>query len=202
MHTVYDLGPFRLDTGARVLTLDGVATPLGARGVAVLAALVSRAGEYVEKSAIVDTAWPGMVVEDANLPVQISAIRRVLAQVPQAEHWIETLMRRGYRFVGPVVQRPEQSQQVIARVNERPSIAVLPFVNRSNIAEDEYFSDGLSDELINVLAKIRGLRVAARTSSFQFKGKNDDIVAIGRKLNVGTVLEGSVRRLGSRIRVS
>jgi TolB-like protein/tetratricopeptide (TPR) repeat protein len=79
---------------------------------------------------------------------------------------------------------------------------VLPFVNRSNIAEDEYFSDGLSDELINVLAKIRGLRVAARTSSFQFKGKNDDIVAIGRKLNVGTVLEGSVRRLGSRIRVS
>src|SRR5690242_2012236 len=75
MHTVYDIGPFRLDTQARVLTHDGVATPLGARGVAVLAALVSRAGEYVERSVIVDAAWPGAVVEEANLTVQISAIR-------------------------------------------------------------------------------------------------------------------------------
>jgi len=202
MRTVYELGPFRLDTEARVLTLDGVATPLGARGVAVLAALVSRAGEYVEKSVIVDAAWPGVVVEEANLSVQISAIRRVLARVPQGKHWIETLARRGYRFVGPVARRPEQSHEVAAPAHGPPSIAVLPFVNRSNIAEDEYFSDGLADELINVLAKIRGLGVAARTSSFQFKGTNDDIVVIGRKLNVATVLEGSVRRVGSRIRVS
>ena len=85
---------------------------------------------------------------------------------------------------------------------EPPSIAVLPFVNRSSSAEDEYFSDGLADELLNVLAKIRGLRVAARTSSFQFKGKNDDIAVIGRKLNVATVLEGSVRKAGSRMRIS
>jgi len=104
MHTVYDIGPFRLDTQARVLTHDGVATPLGARGVAVLAALVSRAGEYVERSVIVDAAWPGAVVEEANLTVQISAIRRVLARAPQGKHWIETLTRRGYRFVGPVSQ--------------------------------------------------------------------------------------------------
>ena len=97
MHTVYDLGPFRLDTRARVLTHGGVATPLGARGVAVLAALVSRAGEYVERSVIVDAAWPGAVVEEANLTVQISAIRRVLARAPQGKHWIETLTRRGYR---------------------------------------------------------------------------------------------------------
>jgi len=104
MHTVYDLGPFRLDTKARVLTHDGVATPLGARGVAVLAALVSHAGEYIERSVIVDAAWPGAVVEEANLTVQISAIRRVLARAPQGKHWIETLTRRGYRFVGPVSQ--------------------------------------------------------------------------------------------------
>jgi predicted ATPase/DNA-binding winged helix-turn-helix (wHTH) protein len=112
MHTVYDLGPFRLDTRARVLTHGGVATPLGARGVAVLAALVSRAGEYVERSVIVDAAWPGAVVEEANLTVQISAIRRILARAPQGRHWIETLTRRGYRFVGPVSQpsaRPSTS---------------------------------------------------------------------------------------------
>jgi adenylate cyclase len=85
---------------------------------------------------------------------------------------------------------------------ESMSIAVLPFVNRSHDDEDEYFSDGLADELLNVLAKIRGLRVAARTSSFQFKGKNDDIAVIGRKLNVATVLEGSVRKAGNRMRIS
>src|SRR5207237_8634101 len=85
---------------------------------------------------------------------------------------------------------------------EAPSLAVRPFVNRSRDAEDEYFSDGLADELLNVLAKIRGLRVAARTSAFQFKGKNDDIAVIGRKLNVATVLEGSVRKAGNRMRIS
>jgi TolB-like protein/Tfp pilus assembly protein PilF len=87
-------------------------------------------------------------------------------------------------------------------IPDAPSIAVLPFVNRSHDQDDEYFSDGLADELLNVLAKIRGLRVAARTSAFQFKGKNDDIKVIGRKLNVATVLEGSVRKAGNRMRIS
>jgi predicted ATPase/DNA-binding winged helix-turn-helix (wHTH) protein len=109
MPTIYELGPFRLDTGAQVLAHDGVATALGARGVAVLAALVSRAGQYVERSVIVEAAWSGLVVEEANLTVQISAIRRVLARVPDGEHWIETLTRRGYRFVGPVTRLPEES---------------------------------------------------------------------------------------------
>src|ERR1051326_6588341 len=104
MHTVYEVGPFRLDAKAGVLTHDGVATPLGAPAVAVLAALVSHAGEYVERSIILEAAWPGIVVEEANLTVQVSAIRRVLARVPGGERWIETLTRRGYRFVGPMVE--------------------------------------------------------------------------------------------------
>ncbi|HET9251617.1 MAG TPA: protein kinase [Candidatus Eisenbacteria bacterium] len=83
-----------------------------------------------------------------------------------------------------------------------PSIAVLPFVNRSRGEEDEYFSDGLADELLNVLTKIRGLRVAARASSFQFKGKNEDLAMIGEKLNVATLLDGSVRKAGNRVRIS
>jgi TolB-like protein/Flp pilus assembly protein TadD len=95
---------------------------------------------------------------------------------------------------------PASRRRSIAQ--EPPSLAVLPFVNRSSSEEDEYFSDGLADELLNVLAKIRGLRVAARTSSFRFKGKNDDIAVIGRKLNVTTVLEGSVRKAGNRMRIS
>jgi serine/threonine protein kinase/tetratricopeptide (TPR) repeat protein len=83
-----------------------------------------------------------------------------------------------------------------------PSIAVLPFVNMSSDKEQEYFSDGLSEELLNDLAKIRGLRVAARTSSFQFKGKTEDLRTVGEKLNVATILEGSVRKEGSRVRIT
>jgi serine/threonine protein kinase/tetratricopeptide (TPR) repeat protein len=82
------------------------------------------------------------------------------------------------------------------------SIAVMPFVNMSSDKEQEYFSDGLSEELLNQLARIQGLRVAARTSSFQFKGRNEDLRAIARKLNVGNILEGSVRKEGTRVRIT
>src|SRR5882762_3559955 len=83
-----------------------------------------------------------------------------------------------------------------------PSIAVLPFVNMSSDKEQEYFSDGLAEELLNDLAKIQGLRVAARTSSFQFKGRSEDLRTVGEKLNVATILEGSVRKEGNRVRIT
>ena len=104
--------------------------------------------------------------------------------------------------VAPPRAMPATAPAVTIASQEPPSIAVLPFVNMSRNEEDEYFADGLAEELLNVLAKIRGLRVAARTSSFQFKGKNDDIAVIGRKLNVTTVLEGSVRKAGNRMRIA
>jgi TolB-like protein/tetratricopeptide (TPR) repeat protein len=195
MRTIYELGPFRLDTEARALTQDGVATTLGARGVAVLATLVSRAGEYVDKSVIVDAAWPDVVVEEANLAVQIFAIRRVLARVPEGKHWIETLTRRGYRFVGPVIE---------IKLGPSPpaSIAVLPFVNMSRDEENEYFADGLSEELLNVLSKMTGLRVASRTSAWRFKGTRTDTPTIAQKLGVAHLLEGSVRKAGNRVRIT
>ncbi len=96
---------------------------------------------------------------------------------------------------GPFVSSAETAR-------ETPSIAVLPFVNRSRSEDDEYFSDGLADELLNVLTKIRGLRVAARASSFQFKGKSEDLAVIGEKLNVAALLDGSVRKSGNRVRIS
>ena len=98
---------------------------------------------------------------------------------------------------------PGSSQfQAAAAAPDVPSIAVLPFVNRSNDQVDEYFSDGLADELLNMLSKIRGLRVAARTSSSSFKGKNEDVTTIGQKLRVATLLEGSVRKVGNRVRIA
>ena len=90
----------------------------------------------------------------------------------------------------------------VPKLDAAPSIAVLAFANRSASADDEYFSDGLADELLNVLAKIKGLRVVARTSSFAFKGKSDDVATIGAKLNVATLLEGSVRKSGNRARIA
>ena len=106
-----NLGPFRLDSEAGVLTKAGVPVALGSRGVAVLTALIERANEHVPKASLMDAAWPNVVVEESNLAVQISAIRHVLAQVPGGERWVETLARRGYRFVGPVTALPDALPQ-------------------------------------------------------------------------------------------
>jgi TolB-like protein/Tfp pilus assembly protein PilF len=97
---------------------------------------------------------------------------------------------------------PLKSQAAPAQDKETPSIAVLPFLNMSRDEENEYFADGLSEELLNVLTKIRGLRVASRTSAFSFKGKDVDIPTVAQKLNVATVLEGSVRKSGKRVRIT
>ena len=101
------IGPFRLDPSARVLTRDGATVALGPRAIAVLAILVQSAPEFVSKERLIRGAWPDVIVEDNNLPVKIAAIRRELARVPGGERWIETLSRRGYRFVGPVVATPD-----------------------------------------------------------------------------------------------
>jgi non-specific serine/threonine protein kinase len=132
MRKLYKIAQFLLDPEARALTYEGAAVALGARGVAVLTALVSRAGAYVQKSAILDAAWPGLVVEEANLAVQISAIRRVLARVPGGEGWIETLARRGYRFVGPVAEVDARSARPAVTDRKRTNLPELStsFVGR------------------------------------------------------------------------
>ncbi len=128
----YKIGPLDLDPEALALTHAGASVPLGARGVAVLTALVSHAREYVQKSTIMEVAWPGLVVEDANLAVQISAIRRALTRVPGGEKWIETLSRRGYRFVGPVVEiiGPAEPFAAIAGASTNLPQALNSFVGR------------------------------------------------------------------------
>ena len=98
----YQIGPFLLDAETCVVTQAGAPVALGKRAVAVLAVLVRSASEYVPKARIMEAAWPGVVVEEGNLAVQISSIRRALAQASGGETWLETLARRGYRFVGPV----------------------------------------------------------------------------------------------------
>src|SRR5262249_3145702 len=108
----FEIGPFRLDPDAGVLTRDGRPTALGPRAVAVLKMLVEHASEHVAKARIIDAAWPGLGVAEHNLAVQVTTMRRTRAEAAGGEHWIETLPRRGYRFVGPVKEliqdlRPE-----------------------------------------------------------------------------------------------
>src|SRR5690349_7823711 len=130
------MGRFRLDPASGVLTHDDKATALGVRGVAVLAALVEHAGEYMSKSRLLDAGWPGAVVEEGNLPVQIAAVRRILA-ADGGEHWIETLPRRGYRFVGPVKKL----------TNDWP---VSPVTRRSNLPAPHTSFVGRERELVEL----------------------------------------------------
>ncbi len=203
LNDLYRFGRFVLQPAAQRLLVDGAAVTVGPRAFDLLVALVERAGQLVSKAELLDLVWPGLVVEENNLQVQISSLRKILG--PSA---ITTLAGRGYRFTLPI-DRSGQQQMPFSRETlrcagheETPSIAVLPFVNLSDDAANEYFADGLSEELINVLSKIRGLRVVSRTSAFSFKGAKVDIPTVANRLNVAAILEGSVRKVGLHVRIT
>jgi TolB-like protein/Flp pilus assembly protein TadD len=199
----YQFGRFELRPATRQFLIDGRPTPLGERAFDVLLALIERRERLVTKDELLAVAWPGLVVEENNLQVQVSALRKVLGDAA-----IATVTRRGYRFTPPVTvvdgAHAASSPQTtpLEQVAQRPSIAVLPFVNMSDDAANDYFADGLAEELLNLLSKIHGLRVTSRTSAFSFKGANVDIPTVAQKLDVATILEGSVRKSGNRVRIS
>jgi TolB-like protein len=189
---------------------------LSKRAVALLHILVERAGALVSKDTLIEGAWPGLAIEESNLTVQIAALRRALGGVPGGEDWIVTLPRRGYRFVGPAVTKSEAQVPATPTANpaaklsltiapalpDKPSIAVLPFENLSGDPEQGYFADGMVEELITALSRIRWLFVIARNSSFTYKGRAVDVKQVGKELGVLYVLEGSVRKAGNRIRIT
>ncbi|WP_229266706.1 winged helix-turn-helix domain-containing protein [Leptospira sp. severe_002] len=200
-------GPFRLDTDAGILFHGREPTSLGQRGVALLAVLVGRAGAPVSKEALIEAAWPAQAVEDSNLTVQIAAIRRILADVAGGAEWIETLPRRGYRYIGPAVDAcgldPASAvAEAPLSLPDRPSIAVLPFTNLSGDPGQDYFADGMVDDIITGLSRINWLFVIARNSTFIYKGRAVDVKQVGRELGVRYVLEGSVRKAGDSVRVT
>jgi len=158
--------------------------------------LLEHSGEVVTRGELCQRLWPnGTVVEfEHGINSIINRLRQALEDSTDDPRFIETLPRRGYRFLVPVEKSTTAPQD--------PSIAVLPFTNLSADKENDYFSDGLAEEILNALSQVEDLRVAARTSSFSFKGKASEISEIGAKLNVANVLEGSVRRAGNRVRVT
>jgi TolB-like protein len=205
---LYQFGPFRLDPEAGILYRGAEPTMLGQRAVALLRRLLENAGVPVSKDALVEAGWGGLAVADNNLTVQIAALRRVLAEAADAESWIETLPRRGYRYVGPSVVTNVPDASAAARaasaptLPEKPSVAVLPFLNLSGDPEQEYFADGMVDDIITGLARINWLFVIARNSTFTYKGRAVDVKQVSRELGVRYVLEGSVRKAGDRVRVT
>jgi TolB-like protein len=216
MATTYILGPFRLDVEAEILFRGAEPAMLGRRAVAVLRALVERPGIPVSKDALIEAAWAGLSVEENNLSVQIAALRRVFGEEPGGDRWIETLPRRGYRFVGPasigdedtvaaaalVSSFPKAADSPILTLPPQPSIAVLPFQNMSGDSEQEYFADGIVEEIITALTRFRSLFVIARNSSFTYKGRSIDVKQVGHELGVRYVLEGSVRRSANQVRIT
>ena len=190
---------------------------IGGRALDLLGVLVERHGEILSKEEIMAAVWPKAVVEDGNLTLQISALRRILDRGRSEGSCIQTVARRGYRFAAAVsrveAEASEGGRPVEVEASGRPrryrgpraprlSIVVLPFVNLSSDPEQEYFAYGITDDLTTDLSRIAGSFVIACSTAFTYKGKSVDVKQVGRELGVRYVLEGSVRRLGSRVRMN
>ena len=189
----------------RQLTRDGAVVPLGGRALDVLCALVSARGDIVSKDVLMAQVWPGLVVEENNIQVHISALRKALDEGTSGQSHVVTVTGRGYRFVGidsPAVGPSLAAEPQHPPLPDKPSIAVLPFANQSGDAEQEYFADGISEDIITALARFRWFFVIARQSSFTYKGRTVDVKQIARELGVRYVLEGSVRRSAQRVRIT
>jgi TolB-like protein len=201
MTKTYEFGPFRLDMEAEILFRGTQPIVLGQRAVALLRLLLDRADAPVSKDALFEAAWPGLAVEDSNLTVQIAALRRAFEESGGDAHWIETMPRRGYRYVGPAILTGGSPAPMLG-LPDRPSVAVLPFTNLSDDPEQEYFADGMVEDIVSGLSRIKWLFVIARRSSFVYKDAPVDVRRVGHDLGVRYLLQGSVRRDGRRVRVS
>jgi adenylate cyclase len=200
----YEFGSFRLDPAEYLLLRDGRVIPMSPKVFETLLVLVENSGHVVGKDELYKQVWQDAFVEETNLTKNISILRKILSEEDAERSFIETVPKRGYRFVVPVrksvSENSEHGSRSVESLDKR--IAVLPFANFSADPENDYFCDGLAEELLNALAKIKGLKVAARTSAFSFRGKNIDVGEIGAALRVNTVLEGSVRKSGNRLRIT
>src|SRR5262245_33441717 len=208
---LYLFDNYSLDTDRREIRHGTAVVPVEPQVFDLLAHLIRHRDRVVSKDDLIASIWQGRIVSESAISTQINAARLAIADSGQKQRLIKTIPRKGIRFVGEV--REEQKLANTARaapsaererppltLPDRPSIAVLPFTNMSGDPEQDYFADGMAEEVITALSRCRWLFVIARNSSFVYKGKAVDVREIGRDLGVRYVLEGSVRRGGNRLR--
>lgn len=202
----FAFGAFLLDTARGTLTCEGAAVAVGQRGLRILQALLEAGGEPVSKAELMRSAWPGLVVEDSNLSVQVTALRKLLGMAPpDAGEWIVTAPRLGYRLPGVVAVEDTQLAPLAHGEPDpggRPGIAVLPFTQPDDHPAQEYFADGVTEALITALMRFRWFPVAGRNASQVYKLKAVDSRTAAAELGVRYLVEGSVRRSGPRVRIS
>jgi adenylate cyclase len=210
---LYLFEDFVLDTDKRELRRGADAVSVAPQVFDVLDYLVRNRERVVSKDDLVTAIWEGRIISDAALTTCLKAVRSAIGDSGEGQHLIKTLPRKGFRFVGGVREEqgrgrtldgeiPVEPPRPILALPDKPSIAVLSFTNMSGDPGQDYFSDGITEDIITGLSRFSELFVIARNSSFQYKGKSPDIRQVGRELGVRYVLEGSIRRAGNRVRVS
>jgi TolB-like protein/Flp pilus assembly protein TadD len=205
---VLDVDRRELRRGAQLIALEPQVFDL-------LVYLVQNRDRVVSMDALLEAVWGGRIVSESTLRSRINAVRKAVGDSGVAQRLIRTMPRKGIRFVGVVreEQKPvapidappvaaENPPKTPLPLPNKPSIAVLPFANLSGDPEQEYFADGMVEEIITALSGIRWLFVIARNSTFTYKGKPVDVRQVGRELGVRYVLEGSVRKGGQRVRIA
>jgi TolB-like protein/Flp pilus assembly protein TadD len=213
----YRFGGFTLLPKDRQLLKGSAEVVLRPKAFDTLRCLVERHGHAVARNDLLDTVWPDTNVSEAVLTHCITEIRQALEDDVRRPRFVKTVSRHGYTFVAEVVACGAAGTEAGATrttsagteagvtgtaAPPASAIVVLPFANLSGDPDNEFLCDGLSEELINALTKVGGLQVVAHSSSFSFKGRDIDAREIGRQLHVGSILEGSVRKTGDRLRVS
>ncbi|HTY66344.1 MAG TPA: winged helix-turn-helix domain-containing tetratricopeptide repeat protein [Alphaproteobacteria bacterium] len=201
-----------LDTDTRELWRGAVPVAVEPQVFDLLAFLVQTRDRVVTKDDLIAQVWGGRIVSDSTLTSRINAARKAIGDSGDAQRLIRTITRKGIRFVGTVSSPAERRDPPAAAANlrpdtslpqmDRPAIAVLPFVNMSGEAEQEHFADGISEDIIGALSRLRWFFVVARNSSFAYKGKTVHLREMAGELGVGYVVEGSVRKSGKRVRIT
>jgi TolB-like protein len=197
----------RLDIVRRELRCDTELVGLEPKAFDLLAFLIRNRHRVVSRDDLLHAIWDGRIVSDSAITTRINAVRRALGDDGAAQRLIRTFTRQGVRFVAEVTEEvdgsaPTHNLHEETGPPDKPSISILPFHNLSGDPSLDYFADGMAEEIITALSRIRWLFVMARNSSFIYKGKDVDVKRIGRELGVHYMLEGSVRKAGRRVRIT
>src|SRR5262245_58467670 len=190
-----------LDPNRRELWRQNSLVPIEPQVFDLLVHLIRHREQVLSRDDLIAAIWAGRVVSESALSTRINAARSAIGDTGEQQRLIKTFPRKGVRFVGVVREDTAAASGAVTAsvpvLPDKPSIAVLPFTNMSGDAEQDYFADGMAEEIITALSRCNWLFVIARNSSFTYKGKSVDVRQIGRELGVRYVMDGSVRRAGS-----